>query len=74
MVTAPRIVVENTMTHLHVYPGELYLNALTSRGQLEMYCFYDSYVYEEGMIKERLDEVREAVLWYLGQTDRSHRD
>ena len=62
------------MTRLHARSEELYLGALTSRGQLNMYIFYDGNVYEEGVAREWLDEVREAVLWYLGQTHPSRRD
>ena len=36
-----------------------------------MLVFYDANVFEEGVVREWLDEVREAVLWYLGQTHRS---
>jgi len=64
---APRIVVENATTRLHTRPAELYLGALTSRGQLNMYVSYDANVYEGEVVKEWLDEVRGAVLWYLGQ-------
>ena len=38
-----------------------------------MYVFYDVNVFEEGVIREWLDEVREAVLWYLGRSHRSRR-
>ena len=37
-----------------------------------MYVLYDSNVFEEG-VTEWLDEVREAVIWYLGRTHRSRR-
>ncbi|KAF8124796.1 hypothetical protein EV363DRAFT_1586770 [Boletus edulis] len=66
--TIPTIVVENTRTHLHARPAELYLGAASSRGELKMYVFYDGNVFEEGVVREWLDEVKEAVLWYLGQT------
>ena len=56
------------MTRLHTRPAELYLGALSSRGRLSMYVFYDGNVYEEEVVSEWLDEVRGAVLWYLGQT------
>ena len=38
-----------------------------------MYAFYDANVFEKGVIREWLDEVREAVLWYLGRSHRSRR-
>lgn len=62
---------ENTETHLHTRPAELYLGAASSRGRLNMYVFYDGNVFEDGIVKEWLDEVKEAVLWYLGQTHRA---
>lgn len=37
-----------------------------------MYVFYDGNVFEDGVVREWLDEVREAVLWYLGRTQQSH--
>ena len=68
----PKIVVENSWTHLHTRPAGLYLGAASSRGQLNMYVFYDGNVFEDGVVREWLDEVREAVLWYLGRTQQSH--
>lgn len=63
--------VENSELQLHTRPSELYLGAASSRGQLNMYVFYDGNVFEEGVVKEWLDEVKGAVLWYLGRTHRS---
>lgn len=57
--------------HLHARPLDLYLGAASSRGCLDMYVQYDSNVFEEGVVKEWLDEVKEAVLWYLGHTHQS---
>lgn len=73
MVTTQKIVVDNAACVLHVRPAELYLGALTSRGRMDMWVTYDRNVYEEGVAKEWLDEVRGAVLWYLGQTHSSCR-
>ena len=33
-----------------------------------MHIFYDLNVFEDGVVKEWLDEVRGAVLWHLGRT------
>lgn len=52
----------------HALPAELYLGAATSRGRMNLYVRYDGNVFEEGVVTEWLDEVREAVLWYLGRT------
>jgi len=38
-----------------------------------MYVFYDSNVFEEGVVTEWLDEVKGAVIWYLGRSHRSRR-
>ncbi|KAG9311463.1 hypothetical protein JVU11DRAFT_8578 [Chiua virens] len=65
---APKIVVENTRTRLHTRPSELYLGAASSRGRLNMYVFYDGNVFEEVAVREWLDEVKGAVLFYLGRT------
>lgn len=68
----PRMVVENMTTRLRAYPAELYLSASTWGGRLRMYVFYDGNVYEDVVVKEWLDEVSGAVLWYLGQTHARH--
>ncbi|KAF9234348.1 hypothetical protein BU15DRAFT_79099 [Melanogaster broomeanus] len=52
-------------------PGQLYLGAVTIHKQLHMKVFYDVNVFEEAIAREWLDEVRDAVVWYLGQ---SHAD
>ena len=65
--TNAKIVVERGMAQLHTRPAELYLGALTSSGRLNLVIYYDGNVYEEGVVREWLDEVRGVVLWYLGQ-------
>lgn len=67
----PKIAVENVTAHLHIRPAQLYLGTGSVRGQLNLYGIYDGHVFEEGVIKEWLGEVRGAVLWYLGQPHRS---
>ncbi|KIJ69308.1 hypothetical protein HYDPIDRAFT_36382 [Hydnomerulius pinastri MD-312] len=64
----PKIVIEYSRVHLHTRPAELYLGAATARKQLHLSVFYDGNVYEEAIVREWLDEVRDAVLWYLGQS------
>ncbi|KAI9566950.1 hypothetical protein HD554DRAFT_2315314, partial [Boletus coccyginus] len=71
--STPKVVVESTGIHLRARPAECYLSADTSHGRLNMYVFYDSNVFEEGVATEWIDEVREAVIWYLGGTHRSRR-
>ncbi|KAF9231622.1 hypothetical protein BU15DRAFT_55916 [Melanogaster broomeanus] len=67
----PRIAVEYWMMHFHARPGQLYLGAGTINKQLRMQIFYDVNVFEEAIAQEWLDEVKDAVVWYLGQ---SHAD
>ncbi|KAF8552696.1 hypothetical protein OG21DRAFT_1511193 [Imleria badia] len=65
--TTQKITVVNWRTHLYTRPAELILAASTTRGELNMYAQFDGNVFEEGVVTEWLDEVREAVLWYLGR-------
>ncbi|KAF8838029.1 hypothetical protein BDN67DRAFT_982819 [Paxillus ammoniavirescens] len=67
----PKVFVEYAGMHLHARPMELYLGAATWDGQLQMSVCYDGNVYEEGIIREWLDEFKDAAVWYLGQ---SHAD
>ena len=60
--------------HLYTHPAELYLGALTSRGELCMFIYYDRNVYEDEVVKEWSDEVKGAVMWYLGQSHQSRHD
>lgn len=52
-------------TYLRVRPTELYLGSDTTHGVLRMHVFYDGNVYKDALVKEWLDEVRAATLWYL---------
>ncbi|KAH7909778.1 hypothetical protein BJ138DRAFT_187093 [Hygrophoropsis aurantiaca] len=63
----PRLHVEYWRTHLHARFGELYLGASTSRKELQYFVFYDGNVFEQEVVKEWLDEVRDATMWYLGR-------
>ncbi|KAF8553899.1 hypothetical protein OG21DRAFT_1173784 [Imleria badia] len=67
----PKVVVENFEIHIHGRPAGLDLTADSISGQLNMHVLYDSNVFEAGVVKEWLDELREAVLWYLGQSHQS---
>lgn len=64
----PKIVVENVRVHLHTLPADLYLGAATWHGRMNIYIHYDGNVFEETVVREWLDEVREAVVWYLDRT------
>jgi len=50
---------------LRCRPGEIYLGASTSNGKLHLKFFWDGNVFDDSTVKEWLDEVKGAVLWYL---------
>jgi hypothetical protein len=52
--------------HLRCRPGELYLGANTTQGQMQIVVFFDEHVYENAVAQEWLGEVRDAAVWYLG--------
>lgn len=52
---------------LHCRPTELYLGASTSAQRLRLIVYWDNNVFEEDLITEWLDEVKNAVDFYLGQ-------
>ncbi|KAF8163367.1 hypothetical protein B0H34DRAFT_320922 [Crassisporium funariophilum] len=56
-------------TMLHCRPSELYLGAATSRQQLHLNVFWDNNVFDEGVVIEWLEEVKEATNFYLGQEE-----
>lgn len=51
---------------------ELYLGANMSNHRMHLFVFWDSNVYEERLVKEWLDEVRNATEWYLGREEAVH--
>ena len=63
----PRLHVEYWQTHFRSRPGDIYVGAVISRGQLQYFSFYDENVYNGGMVQELLGEMKEATLWYLGR-------
>ncbi|KZT28425.1 hypothetical protein NEOLEDRAFT_1086705 [Neolentinus lepideus HHB14362 ss-1] len=56
----------DSYTLLHCRPAELYLGATTSRDMLYINVFWDGNVYDSKLVKEWLEEVKNAALWYLG--------
>lgn len=36
---------------------------------LQMYVFFDGNVYEESVVDEWLNEIKDAAIWYLSQED-----
>ncbi|KAF9240391.1 hypothetical protein BU15DRAFT_61411 [Melanogaster broomeanus] len=53
--------------HIHARPAELYLGAATYQRQLQFFTFYDENVFGAETVREWLGEIRDAMLWYLGQ-------
>lgn len=58
-------------THLHCRPTELYLGADTTLKQLHLHVHWDGNVYQEGIVKEWLSEIRRVMEWYLGRREGS---
>ncbi|KAL1747558.1 hypothetical protein HDZ31DRAFT_31732 [Schizophyllum fasciatum] len=62
----PTVEILETLTRLRTRPTELYLGGDTFKGQLRLVLHYDRNVYEDALVQQWLDEVRNAVHWYLG--------
>ena len=62
-----RLRIVDTSVHLRCRPSELYLGALTSRGALQFFCYADTNVYEEDVVREWVQEVAQATVAYLGK-------
>jgi len=58
-----------TTNRLRCRPSELYLGTFMSGRQIHLFVFWDGNVYETALIKEWLDEVRNATEWYLGDAE-----
>lgn len=63
----PRLRIVNYDSALRCRPTELYLGAVTSHGQLELFAHYDANVFEEEVVQEWVEEVRAATVHYLGR-------
>ncbi|KAJ3892597.1 hypothetical protein GG344DRAFT_45122 [Lentinula edodes] len=64
--SAPILHLIKATTRLRCRPTELYLGAATARGRLSLNVFWDENVYKREVVKEWLDEVREATKSFLG--------
>jgi hypothetical protein len=47
-------------------PAELYLGAATSQQQLNITISWDENVFDEGLVRDWLEEIRGAINFYLG--------
>ena len=57
--------------HLRCRPSELYLGAVTSRGKLMFFLYWDSNIYSDDLVREWAEEVRAAAVHYLGQSSQA---
>ncbi len=64
---APTISLVSITTMLCCRPTELYLGASTSAQILELVVHWDNNVFDEALITEWLDEVKNAIDYYLGE-------
>ena len=66
MKSQTRLRVVRTSEFLHLRPAEIYLGSFTWRGSLTFFYFADGNVYEEGAVKEWVEDVANAAVAYLG--------
>ncbi|KAG1736437.1 uncharacterized protein EDB91DRAFT_505789 [Suillus paluster] len=64
----PRLHIEFWRVHLHAHPAELYLAASSMHQQLHYFTSYDQRVFSEETMQEWMRELKDATLWYLGQS------
>ncbi|KAF8201727.1 hypothetical protein BJ912DRAFT_514561 [Pholiota molesta] len=67
--TVPNLRLIKNTTMLHCRPTELYLGASTSQQQLQLIIHWDNNVFDEAVVTEWLEEVKNAVDFYLGQDE-----
>ena len=60
-----RLHMRHTSHHLRCRPDDLYLGALTSRGELEFFCHVDVSTFDEELVRDWLEEVKNATVAYL---------
>ncbi|EJD06369.1 uncharacterized protein FOMMEDRAFT_165197 [Fomitiporia mediterranea MF3/22] len=61
-----RLWVRDTEIYLRCRPGELYLGAFTSCGDLKFVTFVDANVYDPDIVQEWMEDVKAATVYYLG--------
>ena len=64
--TTPTIEIVNSWKKLSVRPGELYLGAETKDQELSISVSWDGNVFKYELVEEWLEEIRKAILHYLG--------
>ena len=63
----PAISLVSNTTMLCCRPTELYLGASTSARKMQLSVHWDNNVFDEALINEWLDEVKNAIDYYLGE-------
>ncbi|KIJ57808.1 hypothetical protein HYDPIDRAFT_34772 [Hydnomerulius pinastri MD-312] len=58
--------VDDWQTYLQCRPGELYIASSIFQEQLTMTMRFDATIYDGEMVREWLEEVKAACIWYLG--------
>ena len=61
----PRLHIRDNIIHLRCRPGELYLGALTTQGQLTFFVYVDARVYDVDIVHDWMENIRAATLHYF---------
>lgn len=64
----PRLHIEYWRSHVHAHPGELYFGSSFANQQLQYFTSYDQRVFSEETVQEWMRELKDAAMWYLGQS------
>ncbi|CAK5264672.1 unnamed protein product [Mycena citricolor] len=67
----PRLQLKESMSRLHCRTGELYLSAGVVRDCFRLVLFYDENVFMEETTREWINEISEAMHFYLGKDNKS---
>lgn len=63
-----RLRITDYIIHLRCRPSELYLGALTMRGQLQFFSYSDTNTYDPLIVEGWMEEVCNAAIHYLGES------
>ncbi|KIJ68850.1 hypothetical protein HYDPIDRAFT_107116 [Hydnomerulius pinastri MD-312] len=64
--SACSLCIDDWQIYLQCQPGELYIGSGVVQEQLTMKVFFDANAYDDIMVREWLEEVKAACIWYLG--------
>lgn len=71
---SPRLRLLSAAHSLRCRPGELYLGASTSQGQMSIFTCIDANTWDPQLVLEWMEEVKDAALFYLGNAAPKERD